>query len=86
MREAAYIVSTVLNIYGYLLLAQIIISWIRVNPYNHWIRLLSKLTEPFLGPFRRLIPPFAGVDFSPIVAFLVLNMIRTVVVRMLLAL
>ncbi|HUU26645.1 MAG TPA: YggT family protein [archaeon] len=78
------LVDIVINIYGFLLLARILLSWIRVNYYNPWIRLLVKVTEPFLAPFRALIPPFAGIDFSPIIAFLILSMLRTVLVRLLL--
>jgi YggT family protein len=73
------LVNIVFTIYGYLLLARIILSWLRVDYNNPWIRLLVRVTEPFLAPFRTLIPPLGGIDFSPIVAFVVLNMLRRVI-------
>ncbi len=83
MPDLLRFVDALLNIYGYLLLARIVISWLRVNEYNPWIRLLVKLTEHYLEPFRSLLPPLAGIDFSPMLAFLVLNMLRIVLIRLL---
>ena len=80
------LVSNLLTLYGYLLLARILISWIRVDYFNPWVRLLVKLTEPFLAPFRTLVPPLGGVDFSPVLAFFVLHMIRRVLIWLLLGL
>jgi YggT family protein len=83
MPDPLRLVDAILNIYGYLLILRIVISWVRINEYNPWIRLLVKLTEPYLEPFRSLFPPLAGIDFSPILAFLVLNMLRIVLIRLL---
>ena len=49
------------------------VTHVRKKP---WVRLLVRITEPFLAPFRALIPPLGGIDFSPIVAFFVLSMIK----------
>ena len=70
------IISLVLNIYLYGLLAVIIISW--VAPYNRHpiIVILHQLLDPVMKPFQRLIPPLGGLDLSPIFIFLVLNMLR----------
>ena len=48
---------------------QAILSW--VNPYSPLAPVLHSLTEPFLRPARRLIPPLANVDLSPLVVLLV---------------
>lgn len=79
----AVLVGKLINIYSFLLLVRIILSWVRVDYRNAWVRLLVKLTDPFLDPFRRLIPPIGGIDFSPILAFMVLNMLGNVLVRFL---
>ena len=79
----AYLVDRAFALYSVLILARIILSWINVNRYNPWFILLCRITDPFLDPFRRLIPPFSGIDFSPIIAFLVLSILRKVVVAML---
>jgi YggT family protein len=77
------LVNTLLTVYGYLLLVRVALSWFRVNYYNPWVRLLLRLTDPFLEPFRAIVPSMGGIDFSPIVAFLVLNLLRSVLVRLL---
>jgi YggT family protein len=79
----AYLVDKAFALYTALILIRIILSWIRVNRYNPWYVLLCRVTDPFLDPFRRLIPPFSGIDFSPVVAFLVLSILRRVVLSIL---
>lgn len=51
-----------------------ILSW--VNPYAPVAPILNQLTRPFLQPFRRLLPPVAGVDLSPLVLLLVLQVLQ----------
>ena len=58
-----------LQIYRWLLLARIIISWVNPNPYYHpAIRAIYDLTEPALRPCRSLLPAYHGIDFSPMIA------------------
>ncbi len=68
--------SMLLNVYIYGLLAAIILSWVAPHNPHPAIGLLWQLMEPILGPFRRLLPPLGGLDLSPILVFLVLNMFR----------
>ncbi|MBT4510872.1 MAG: YggT family protein [Chloroflexi bacterium] len=70
------------TIYGYMLLARIVISWFNVDYRQPWVQLLVRVTDPFLQPFRALIPVFGGIDFSPIVAFFVLSMIKRLVLTL----
>jgi YggT family protein len=70
------ILSLVLNIYFYGLLAVIILSWVAPHANHPAIALLYQLIEPVTAPFRRLIPPLGGLDLSPIFMFLVINMLR----------
>jgi len=70
----------------YLILARVILSWIRVNPYNPIVRFVYQVTDPILMPFQnliwRLLPPGRGIyiDFSPLVAIIVLQIVRNIVV------
>lgn len=68
------IILLVERIYYYLLVANILMSWvpgIRDSQIGYWIRFV---TEPYLSIFRRFIPPIGGtLDISPIAAFLVYN-------------
>ena len=66
--------------------ARIILSWIRVNPYNPAVKFIIELTEPVLGLFRRLIPPFGMLDLSPIAAFFAVELLRWLIVDKLLIL
>jgi len=64
------------------ILARILLSWFRVDPYNRVVQTLYQITEPILAPFRRLIPPIGLIDISPIVALLVLQILQRIVITM----
>ena len=68
--------TTFLQIYSILLLIRILLTWFpNVDWYSQPFATLSQLTDPYLNLFRSLIPPLGGIDFSPILAFLVLNLV-----------
>ncbi|MDK2925196.1 MAG: YggT family protein, partial [Bacillota bacterium] len=60
------------------------LSWVSPDPYAPGERFIYKVTEPFLEPFRRLLPPVGMIDFSPILALLVLSFIRRLVLGLIL--
>ena len=63
------------------LLARVLLSWFRVGPDNPFypvVAILFQLTEPILAPIRRLLPRFGMMDFSPIVAFFLLQIVQRV--------
>ncbi len=63
----AYVTHLVFTLYIYAVIARAVISWINVNPYNQFVRFLYRITEPPLALIRRFLPPFGGLDLSPIV-------------------
>ena len=68
--------ATFLNIYFVLLIIRILLSWFpNVDWMSQPFAALSQLTDPYLNLFRSLIPPLGGIDFSPILAFLVLQIL-----------
>lgn len=72
------------TIYNYLILARVLLSWFPHNPRQPVIRFINEITEPVLAPFRRLMPRTAvPIDFSPILAFLVLDLVKSFVLRLL---
>lgn len=79
-------VNVAFQVYMYLLIIRILLSWVRHNPYQPVIRFIYEVTEPYLSIFRRFIPPFGVVDFSPIVAFFVWQILWSLANRILLAL
>ncbi len=64
------------QIYFYMIIAYVLLSWLP-NARDSFIgQLLGKLVEPYLSPFRRLIPPIGGmIDISPIVAIIALRFV-----------
>ena len=68
--------ATFLSIYSILLLIRILLSWFpNIDWFSQPFATLSQLTDPYLNLFRSIIPPLGGMDFSPILAFLVLNLV-----------
>lgn len=63
------------------LFIRVILSWIQPGGYNPVLGLIHQLTEPLMAPARRLIPPFSGLDVSPIVIFILLYLTLMLVVR-----
>lgn len=68
------IVFQIIQFYIYLIIAYILLSWFPVSGVVADIKgVLESIVEPYLGLFRRFIPPIGAVDISPIVAILVLQ-------------
>ncbi|MEH7255732.1 YggT family protein [Neobacillus niacini] len=62
-----------LGIYKWMLIIYILLSWFPNMRDSQIGVILSKLCEPFLEPFRKIIPPIGMMDLSPLAAFLVLS-------------
>lgn len=70
------LVGLVVNLYFFALLAMIIISWVAPASRHPALLLLFQLTEPVMAPFRRMLPNMGGLDFSPILVFILIHIIR----------
>ena len=70
--EVLRLILLLLDIYTWIIIAAAVVSWVNPNPYHPAVRLLARLTEPVLGPIRRLLPPWKtfGLDFSPMIVIL----------------
>jgi YggT family protein len=60
------------------LIVRVISSWIRMSPYSIWIRWSFVLTEWMLAPLRKVIPMLGPVDITPLVAFILLGILQSV--------
>lgn len=69
------VASLMVNLLFFAILALIIFSWIAPGSYHPALALLHQITEPVMGPFRRLLPPIGGLDLSPILVFVVINIL-----------
>ncbi len=74
--SALGVVGLLVNIYFFALLAMIILSWVAGGSQHPAIYLLHQITEPVMAPFRRALPPMGGLDFSPILVFILINVIQ----------
>ncbi|SFI59781.1 YggT family protein [Paenibacillus sp. UNC496MF] len=76
MSEVASIIWTITQIYQYMIIAYVLLSWLPGVRDSFIGELLGKLVEPYLSPFRRFIPSIGGViDISPIVALFALRFV-----------
>jgi YggT family protein len=61
---------------------RVVASWLGLSPYSRWMRPVMILTNWLIEPIRRILPPFGMLDFSPMVAWLVLWLVRGFVMGM----
>lgn len=82
----AQILQLIIYIFFFSIIIEIVLSWINPGAYNPVTVLVYRLNEPLLRPARRLLPPMGGLDFSPMVVLVVLQLVKILVVGQLLAL
>ena len=70
----AYLLKNVIYVYIFIILIQVIISWVNPGAYNPATVIMHQLSEPILKPARRLIPAAGGFDFSPLVVLIGLQL------------
>jgi len=81
MHQLAQIVNLLVRIETILIFARVLLSWFPgIPPWHPLVRALAAVTDPVLLPFRRMLPTIGGLDFSPIVAIVVLQVVGQFVV------
>ena len=75
----AKVVAVILNVYYWLILIRALLSWVNPDPFNSIVQFLYRVTEPVLEPIRRFLPPM-GLDFSPLIAFLMILFLQNFLV------
>jgi YggT family protein len=71
--------ATFVSLYSYLLITRVLLTWFPTIEWsNQPFAALSQISDPYLNLFRSIIPPLGGMDFSPILAFLALNIVGSV--------
>jgi YggT family protein len=78
----ADIVDILLKSLEIIILVRVILSWANADSYNQFVRIVILVTEPFLSPFRKILPPWkmGGLDLSPALAILSLFFMRSFLV------
>jgi YggT family protein len=78
----AKVIDIALTIYMWIIIFRALISWVNPDPYNQVVIILYRLTEPVLGPIRRVLPMRnIGIDFSPIIVLLVIFFLKLFLVE-----
>ncbi len=92
MDIAVSTISLLFQVYEFLLFIRVLLSWVNIDPRRPAIdhpvvHLLTRITDPVLVPLRRLIPPIGGtVDISPVIALIILEVVRRLLTGVLLSL
>lgn len=84
MNPVVWLISQILGFYSFIVIVWIIMSWLIgfnvINRHNRFVQsvnyVLTRLVEPVLRPIRKIVPPVGGIDFSPIILFLLINFIQ----------
>jgi YggT family protein len=76
------LVSWTFSILKIALIVRVISSWLPISPYSVWVRWSYALSEPILAPLRRVVPMMGGLDITPILAYFLLNIIESVLFRL----
>jgi len=80
------ILQTLLNVLFYIIMIQVILSWLFafnvINHQNEFVRQLVRgldtITEPLYRPIRRIMPDFGGIDFSPMIVLLIIGILQRI--------
>lgn len=70
------LIARALDLYSLIVLVTVLLSWIRLSPDNPLVKFTKAVTEPVLGPIRRIVPSIGGLDISPMVLLVLLHLIR----------
>ena len=77
------LVQLIFELYIIVLLARVLLSWVQLDPQNPLVNLIHQLTEPLLAPIRRMLPQSGALDFSPMIAFVVVLIAEQIVLSLL---
>jgi len=63
-----------------IIIAQAVLSWVSPDPYNPIVRMIQQMSEPILFPIRKRVPFFGGIDWSPMIAIMVIIFLESFLV------
>ncbi len=70
------LIATLIELYSFVIVAAVIVSWIPLDPRHPVAAVVYGLTEPVLAPIRRALPPMGGLDLSPMVLLIALQVVK----------
>ena len=70
------LIATLIDLYSLVVLVAVIMSWLPVDRRSLLVTTVDRLTEPVLAPIRAVLPPMGGLDLSPMVLLIGLQILR----------
>ena len=76
------VIQLVVTLVSLLLIANALISFAPLEPWHPVRRTLNQLAEPILRPFRNILPPTGAIDFSPMLALIVIQILGQILIAL----
>jgi YggT family protein len=70
------LIIRLIDLYSLVVLVAVVASWVQLSPRHPVARVVGALTDPVLRPIRQILPPFGGLDFSPMVLLFGLQLLK----------
>ena len=83
MRALYYFIVFLARILDFAILIRILLSWIPISRTSPVVVFIYEITEPILGPIRRLMPNLGGLDLSPMIALILIQLAERVLLALL---
>ena len=74
------LVELIIDIFLFAVLIRVVLSWVNSDPYNPAVGLITRITDPIMGPAQRALPPISGIDLSPMVVMIGLVLLQMLAV------
>jgi YggT family protein len=68
--------ARLIDLYALVVVVAVVLSWVRLDRRNPLVTITHALTEPALAPIRNVLPPMAGLDLSPMVLLIALQLLK----------
>lgn len=79
MNTLTFLLSTVIELYTMVLLLRVWMQWARCDFYNPFSQFVVKITQPIIGPLRRIIPAMGPIDSASLLVAFILSVIKAIV-------
>jgi YggT family protein len=77
------LVQAIATVLSLLIIARAVLSWVNPSPFNPLVRWVYRLTEPMLTPIQMLLPAPGGIDFSPLIVLVLIQVLERLIVNLL---
>ncbi len=77
----AELLKLTIYLFFFSIIVQVVLSWVNPHAHNPITALIYRINEPVLRPARRLLPPFSGIDLSPLLVLIALQLALILIVR-----